>query len=85
MGLGGGGGSSVLLYLLEKMDMSLTVKDTLDFIHSFQNERSSPSCIAQTFDGFSSISRQSAWVYLGIRYSNDTNNNDHFLYLYIQS
>jgi hypothetical protein len=48
-------------YLLKNLKMNKTVKEKVNFMNSSQNEGSSPSCIALSFDGFGSMSWHSVW------------------------
>jgi hypothetical protein len=43
--------------------MNKTVKKKVNFINSSENEELSPSCIAQSFDGFGSILWHSMWFF----------------------
>jgi hypothetical protein len=57
--------SKVLWYLLKIMNMNNAVKKKANFINSCKNEGLSPSSIALSFDGFSSILWLSVLVFIG--------------------
>jgi hypothetical protein len=52
-----------ILYSHNNTNVNNSVKKNVNFIYSFQNEGSSPSCIALSFDEFGSISCQSIWFF----------------------
>jgi hypothetical protein len=57
------------MILLENTDMNKIIvlsRNTLNFIHSFQNEGLSPSCTVLSFDGFGSISQFSVSGSIGV-------------------
>jgi hypothetical protein len=65
-----------LPYVMSKKQLNKTVKKKVNFINSSQNEGLSPSGIALSFDGLSSISWHSVW------FSSDGSFSFHFFFFF---